>query len=178
MCSIAGAGLIIGILSAAGTAVQQNQQQSRTVKYQNRVTQVTQDNAAKAANVDYIAAAEQAAQVRQAAAQENFAASRQSQQAQGTLAVGAERAGLEGGSINDIRLTIAQRAAEDAAVRATNLNWEEAQIQRSIQRIGVDQQNRANSRYGPAIPGVDYASLLGNLAGAVFNYSATPSKKK
>lgn len=174
MCSVAAAALVVGVVSAAATGVQQDQQQKATVRYQNRVTEVTQANAARAANADYIASAEQAAQVRQAAAQDNFAASRAAEAAKGTLTAGAAAAGLEGGSVDDLRFTIAQRAAEDAAVRNTNLDWQEAQIERSIQKIGVEEQNRANSRFLPAIPGVDYAALLGGLAGSTFNYAGSP----
>ena len=175
MCSVAAAALVVGVVSAVGTAVQQDQQQKSQVRYQNRVTEITQQNAAKAAAADYVATAERAAQVRQASAQEAFEASRSAEKARSTLAVGAAAAGLEGVSIDDLSTTIAIQAAEDAAIRQRNLDWQDAQILRSMERIQVDEQNRANSRYLPAIPGVDYAGLLGRLAQSGVAYANSPS---
>ncbi|MCB9178962.1 MAG: hypothetical protein H6590_06030 [Flavobacteriales bacterium] len=165
-------------MSAAGTAVQQNENQRREINYQNQVTKVTQANAAKAAANDYVAMAEQSMQVQQAAAQEANAAVRENVQAKGALAVGAAAAGLQGGSVNDLRYTLAIQAAEDAAVRTRNLDWQQAQINRSIERINVEQQNRANSRFLGAIPGIDYASLIGNLGSALGSYGVATTRNK
>jgi hypothetical protein len=170
MCGVAIASLVVGIVSAVGSAYQQDDQQRKTIRYQNRVTEVTQANAAKAARSDYIATAERASQIRAAASQENFDARRAAEAAKGQLAVGAAAAGLEGGSVEDLRLTIAQKAAEDTALRSTNLDWQEAQIQRSLEKIEVGEQNRANQLNLPPIPGVNYAQLLGSLGAAGTNY--------
>lgn len=164
MCYIVGA--VIAALGAVGTAVQQADNQRRQVNYQDRLARATEQNAALAAESDYVAAAERIDQVRQSAAQEAFDASRESDRALSSLTAGSQAAGLSAGAIGDLRATIATQAADSAAIRERNASWEEQQIMRSLVNIQTQQQSRLNQAMPTPVPGVDYAGLVGNLGQA------------
>lgn len=163
MCDVVSIiGLSLAVASATGTAVQQSDNQRRTVHYQERVQAATSANAAKAANAQYIATLERVSQARAAAANEAFDAARAADKATASLTVGAEKLGL-GSSTTDLRLAIAQKAAQDHAIRTRNMDWQEQQILRSLDGINAQQQSRNNGAVGNPVQGVDYIGLIGRL---------------
>lgn len=171
----------LSITSAAGTAYQQSANQRSQVRYQSGLTRATQLNAARAANSDYIATAERIVQQRQSAAQEAFEAAREADRAQGELLAGAERAGL-GGSVGDLRSSIAVQAANDLAIRSRNADWQEQQIMRSLENINAQHQSRLNAAMPTPVPGVDYLGILGGLAqdalGAYGGYQVRQERRR
>jgi len=174
MCVLVSA--IVGIVAAVGSAVQQHDNQRRQYNYQDRVARQTEANAAQAANSDYLAVSERVVQTREAAAQEAFDASRESDRAQGTLTVGAQAAGITGGTVNDLRFSIAQQAADNVALQQRNASWEEQQIMRAMQDIQNQQQSRLNSAMPSPVQGIDYAGLLGNLGNSLAVYAQDTPK--
>lgn len=177
MCAPALIGAVITAVAAAGGAVQQADNQRRQVHYQDRVARATEQSAAKAADADYLATAERISQVRQAAAQEAFDASREADRAQAQLTAGAEFSGLQGGSVDDLRVTLAQQAADAVAIRQRNAGWEEQQIMRSMVNIQTQQQSRLNAAMPTPVPGVDYVALLGGLGTAATQAASAPSNR-
>lgn len=165
MCdAVALAAGIIAVVGAAGTAVQQNENQRRQVNYQNRVGAAASANAAKAASANYVAVLERMSQARAAAANESMSASQAAIKAQGTLAAGATALGIgDGGVYQDLSVSIAQQAAQDHVLRMRNADWQQQQIMRSLDQIGSEQQSRVNQAAGAPVNGVDYVGILGRF---------------
>lgn len=159
-------GAIIAVVSAAGTAWQQSDQQRRQVNYRNRVTKVTEETASKAADSDYAAIAERVVQTRQSAAEEAYDSLRQSRMADASLTAGANAAGMSGGVVGDLRATLAIQAADNVALRERQASWEEDQIMRSLVNIQTQQMSRLNATMSGPIAGINYGQLLGTLGSA------------
>lgn len=169
--TIAATSLIIGGVSAAGGAVQQQMNQRRQLSYQRDMIRATEVNAAQSAASDYQALGAQTTQLRSSVAMEAFQAARQAEVARGQLTVGAASTGLVGGNIQDISGNIARQLAMDSAVRRRNLSWQEGQIARSFDQVRAEHQSRLNAAAPQAVPGVDWMGLIGGLAQTGLGYA-------
>lgn len=158
-------------LSAAGTAVQQAQNQRRQVSYQEKMGRMTSLEAGAAADLNYAANAERMVQTRQAAAMEAWDAARAADRTAGQMVVGGEMMGRAQSSLSDLRYSIAQKAAEDAAMRVRNQSWQESQIARGFDQVAAEQRSRINAAMPQSVAGVDWAGLMGNLVQAGAQYS-------
>jgi hypothetical protein len=158
-------------LSAAGTAVQQAQNQRRQVSYQEKMGRMTSLEAGSAADLNYAANAERMVQTRQAAAMEAWDAARAADRTAGQMVVGGEMMGRAQSSLSDLRYSIAQKAAEDAAMRVRNQSWQESQIARGFDQVAAEQRSRINAAMPQSVAGVDWAGLMGNLVQAGAQYS-------
>lgn len=165
-------------LSAAGTAVQQQQNQKRQVAYQEKMGRLTSLEAGAAADINYAANAERLVQTRQAAAMEAWDAARSADRTAGQMVAGSEMMGRAQSSVSDLRYAIAQKAAEDAAMRMRNLTWQESQISRGFDQVAAEQRSRINSAMPQAVNGVDWAGLAGNLVQAGVQYGDAMDRRK
>jgi len=171
MCNPGLIGLGLAIVSAAGTAVQQSDNARKQASYQDRLARSTEQNAAVAAESDYVAQLEQLNQVRAAATEESLRTSQELEKAKATLRVGAETAGLSEGVVDDLRAGLAVQAAQDAAIDARNLTFEENQIMRGVDKILATQQSRLNAAMPSPIQGIDYGRMIGTLGQGIGSYS-------
>ena len=162
--------IMMGV-AAIGGAIQQQQNQRKQMNYSRDMVRSTEQNAAAAAGSDYEALAGRVIQTRASVAQEAFEASRAADRARGSLVAGAEGAGLAGGSIDDLRMSITAQLANQASARNKNLTWTEQQIARQFDSVRNQHQSRLNSAMPNPVPGVDYMGLLGGLVGAYAGYS-------
>lgn len=172
MCNPGLVGLGLAIVSAAGTAVQQADNANKQAKYQNQIARATEQNAAVAAESDYVAQLEQLNQVRAAATEESLRTSQELEKAKATLRVGAETAGLSEGVVDDLRAGLAVQAAQDAAIDARNLTFEENQIMRGVDKILANQQSRLNAAMPSPIQGIDYGRMIGTLGQGIGAYGS------
>lgn len=159
MCEV---GAVVAIAAAIGTAVQQGQNQRRMASFQSKQQATVAGNASRAAESNYLALLDRLNQSRQAAAAETFDATRAADRAQATLVAGSESAGI-GGSTGDLRIAIAQQAAQDHAIRLQNSDWQTIQIMRQFDQVGTEQQGRINAAVGSPINGPDWVGILGRL---------------
>lgn len=176
MCNPGLIGLGLAIVSAAGTAVQQSDNARKQANYQDRLARATEQNAAAAAESDYVAQLEQLNQVRAAATEESLRTTQELEKAKATLRVSAETAGLSEGVVDDLRAGLAVQAAQDAAIDARNLTFEENQILRGVDKILANQQSRLNAAMPSPIQGIDYGRMIGTLGqgiGANAQYAAS-----
>lgn len=159
MCDVSA---VVAVVAAAGTAAQQSENQRRQVSFQRKQSVAVAGNASRAAESNYLALLDRLNQSRQAAALETFDASRAADKAQASLIAGGEAAGI-GNSTGDLRVAVAQQAAQDHAVRLQNMDWQTVQILRSFDQVGTEQQSRINAAVGSPINGPDWVGILGNL---------------
>lgn len=172
MCNPGLIGLGLAVVSAAGTAVQQSENARKQANYQDRLARRTEQNAAAAAESDYVAQLEQLNQVRAAASEESLRTSQELEKARANLRVSAETAGLVDGVVDDLRAGLAVQAAQDAAIDARNLTFEENQIMRGVDQILATQQSRLNAAMPSPIQGIDYGRMIGTLGQGIGNYAS------
>lgn len=154
--------IIIGTVTAALSAAQQQQNQRVMVDHRQKMAEATFEASSKAAGTSYAAALERASQGRQAAALEMQQASQDARAAIATAAVATGEAGANQ-VFDDVVNTIAIQASDYQAVRQRNLDWEEDQIMRSMEGIQAQQESRNMAGMGQTIAGIDYAGILGGL---------------
>ncbi len=161
--------LAVAGISLAATALQANQQntnQRRGVRYQNEVTQLTYENATRAAIEDNLAMADRMRQVQASAAMEITGIARQAEEARAQSTVQAQSSGLGGSITTDLSITLGNQINERVATTFEQMSWEQGQIQRQMDKIQTNYQNRLNSRNLPAVPGIDYAGIAAGVGQA------------
>lgn len=161
--------LAVAGISLAATALQANQQntnQRRGVRYQNEVTQLTYENATRAAIEDNLAMADRMRQVRASAALEITKASRTAEQARASAVTQAQASGLGESTLSDLNNTLSIQIGERVQTSFEQASWEQLQIERQLDKIQTNYQNRMNSRNLPAVPGIDYAGIAAGVGQA------------
>lgn len=169
----------IGLAASAAQANQQRTNQRRTVRYQNQVTQLTYENATRAAVEDSLAMRERMRQVQASAAMEITGITRQAEEARAQSTVQAQSAGLGESTLADLNRTLGNQINERVASTFEQMSWEQDQIQRQMDKVQTNYQNRMNSRNLPSVPGIDYASIaagVGQAFGGLVNTTTSWDK--